>query len=420
MSVTLASAVPENEVKDAISKLTPELGYLLENYGVPPALLAKLGKLGIDSMEVFAQIEPDVTAFRTFAVDDLGLDPKANIANKVALAKLVGAFEAANTRGKRRREEDAEQRVGDLPRKLPRTTHLDLRRSFVSRHRELRDEENPHQSYLESKLQEVEEGEMRAERLCDVLSLADDDGSSSTGFSLASDGTLKARKTSAVKGMAPANSEQLRLKLKVMAHTWEFVRLKVPKDFLLDFDMHLFSDYADWLLGERVAGLSVASPGSGLSCKPSWALVLSFDFEFRKRVAAEANNKPGSFKSYFQAAYADETLYNMKLFVPLSLDAGASAARALASAPSSSSSAPLSGQAPFAEASWSHPFPPLLRRVVRVRVRKVRGKVRETRKARRAKATRRAEVLPVIGRGTSAGSLTVVSALALALASILV
>ena len=359
MAVVLTSPVAEGEVEAAIAKVSPELAFLLQNTGVPPPVVAKIGSLGITSVDIFAQIEPDVSSFRTFASSDLGLDPSKGVPNKIALATLVGAWDSANTRGKRRREEEAEQRVGDHPRKLPRTTHLDLRRAFASRHRELRDEETPHTSYLEAKLQEVEEGEFRAERLCDVLSLADDDGSSTTGLTLAADGTIKARKASAIKGTIPSNSEQLRLKLKLMAHAWEYVRLKVPKDFLADFDLHLYSEYADWLLGDKVAGLCVSSPGSAATCKPSWALVLSFDFEFRKRVAHEANSKKGDLKSFFEAAYKDETLYNTCLLTPLSLDAGASAARALLSSSSLSHPAQSSSSSGFADTSFGVPFPPV-------------------------------------------------------------
>ena len=396
MAVTLTNAVAEADVAAAVAKVSPELAYLFENAGISKEIVAKIGTLGIETMEVFAQIEPTITEFRTFASTDIGLDPKAGVPNKVALAKLVGAWEAANTRGKKRREEEAEQRIGDLPRKLPRSSHLDLRRAFATRHRELRDEEAPHPEYLEGKLQQIEDGDFKAERLCDALCLSDDDGSSATGIMLASDGTVKARKTTSVKGSTPTNSEQLRTRLKVMAHAWEYARLKVPKDYLQDFDLSLFSSYADWLLGEKVAGLSLATPGAQLTCKPSWALVLSFDFDFRKQVAWHANHTPGTLKTWFEKTYADETLYQTKLLTPLSLDAGASAARAMFTSTLSSLTSSSSSSVPPPPPAWSatgvsdtvvsQTFPPLPPGTGKGKKAKGKGKGKDNKKGGKGKS----------------------------------
>ena len=64
-------------------------------------------------------------------------------------------------RGRKRKEEKADQRVGDLPRKLPRSDHTELRKAFTTRHRELDDKLVPHPDYIEAKLRELEDGELK-------------------------------------------------------------------------------------------------------------------------------------------------------------------------------------------------------------------------------------------------------------------
>ena len=329
MALKLSDPVPELEVAEAIQKLAPDFQFLLEGAGVPQALLAKLAKLEIITADIFAMIEPDIKEFRSFCAKDLGVDPAGGVGNKVALAKLANAWETANVRGRKRREEEADQRVGDLPRKLPRTTHLDLRRSFQNRHAELRDDVAPHPDYVETKLQQIEDGELKAERLSEVLAMSDDDGTTTTGLELNQDGTLKAKRTSTTKGQAPRDSEQLRSKLKTMGHMWEYIRLKVPgKTYLSGYDMALWDKYADHLLGEKVLSVSISTASGRVSCKPSWALVLDYDLEFRKKMAWHFNNSTGTLADFMQSTYKDETLYQTKFLTPLSLDAGAAAARA--------------------------------------------------------------------------------------------
>ena len=225
--------------------------------------------------------------------------------------------------------------MGDLSLKLPRTTHLDLRKSFTTKHKELTKEQTPHPDYLEARLQQLEEGEIRTEKLSEVVSLADDDGSPDCGVSLLPDGKLRAKRTSAKKGTMPTDTEEYRQKISLIARTWEFIRLKLPgKPYLQGYEMSLWDNYADFILGEKVAKLELKSGCGGMICRPSWSLVLEFDFEFRDRVSYAFNNKQGTLEEFFNFAYEDSVCYNTKLLTPLAMHAGIAAANAtLANAP---------------------------------------------------------------------------------------
>lgn len=107
----------------------------------------------------------------------------------------------------------------------------------------------------------MEEGELVAERLPEVTAVADDDGNPAIGFLVRTDGTVRARRTSAQKGVMPSSPEEFRAKVRVMAHMWEFLRLRFPdRPLLQGYSQHMWQDCADFILGDRVAGITLARP----------------------------------------------------------------------------------------------------------------------------------------------------------------
>ena len=85
---------------------------------------------------------------------------------------------------------------------------------------------------------------------------------------LKNDGTVVLQK-GRITGALPTNSEELRVKLKVMGIAWGFVRLKYPtRPLLADLSDKLWLDYVDWLLGEDVMGLTVNIDSDDVFFKP--------------------------------------------------------------------------------------------------------------------------------------------------------
>ena len=187
------------------------------------------------------------------------------------------------TRGQKRKAEEAEQRVGDLPRRIPRSVHLNLQRAFEDLHDELEDDEIPHKSYVEAKLDEIDDGERVAELMKDIVCKADGGDVSGLGIILKVDGALKSTKNTAVTGSIPASSEELRRKFKVVANCWEMVRLRMPDlGVLRHYKVELWETYVTWLLGKDICGLTVKNAAGEAIFKPPWSLVLAFDLEVRK------------------------------------------------------------------------------------------------------------------------------------------
>ena len=83
------------------------------------------------------------------------------------------------------------------------------------------------QSYLEALLEQLEEGNMVAEGLNEVISTLEDKGAIAGDLKLSKDGRLRmARGTSSAP--VPTSAEDLRYRYKLMAHHWELARLKLP------------------------------------------------------------------------------------------------------------------------------------------------------------------------------------------------
>ena len=218
MVLVVTNAFGDAEVATEISKLSVDLRFLLETAGVPNQLQAKISSLGITTSDVFAKVVSTEAELRTLLKDDVGMNPTECVPNRVAAAKVCNAWESATVRGRKRKEEEADQRVSDLPRKLPKAGHTELRKAFTARHRELDEKHTPHPAYIEAKLKELEDGELRCEHLTEVISLADDAGEDvNMGVATMTDGVLKVRKSGVPEGSAPGNSEQFRHKIKITA-----------------------------------------------------------------------------------------------------------------------------------------------------------------------------------------------------------
>lgn len=348
MAVVLTAPVAQENVADFIKKLDTELQFLLDGADVPPEVQANIAECGIVSTSIFACIEVDVKEFRDFVKTGLTIDSAGSIPNKVVTAKLINAWEASVTRGRKRREEEAEQRIGDLPRKLPRTSHLELNKAFMKAHGEPKDSETPHPAYVEAKLQQLEDGMLLTETMAEIVSVKDDDDvAPPLGVVLQPDGKLRARRTALKKGSEPKTTEDLRTKFRIVAHMWELLRLRLPgKSYLIGYDMRLWEKYVEYLLGERVYGIDTKSVVSADVCKPPWSLVLEYDVEFRKRFAWAFNNKDGTLETFMKFAYDDTAVYQVRFLSPLSISAGTAAAKAAAEAAGSSGARAVAAHGP--------------------------------------------------------------------------
>ena len=219
--------------------------------------------------------------------------------------------------------------MGDLPRSLPESRHLEHVRAYEQAHRELEDKDIPLPAYIEARLEQIEDGELAAEQLAEVVSRdeAKEDGWGSAR--ILADGTLKLQKGGKSEVKPPANSEELRYRLKLMGIAWEFIRLKFPnKAFLQGLSSDTWSDHAEWLLGEEVYGQTVKNHLGEVVFKPAWHTLLSFDFQARKAAFKLVSVRGSTVADAFRSIRKDHGLLQQHFITPTAVAAGAEAARA--------------------------------------------------------------------------------------------
>ena len=316
----------EEAQDDALKGMETDLSSLLVDIQIPRDIQARIALLGYGGVRVFSRVEDTAEKVRDFVKTDLGVDPSKSPQHRSMAARLVTAWEAARKRVEHRHVHEAEQRVNDLPKILPKSQHLELARAYAQVHRALKDAEAPAASYVEWRLEQFEDGELIPETLKQVVNKAEASADPWGGCAIQSDGTIKLRRGK-VESSMPAKSEELRTKFKVLANHWEFVRLKNPQHPVFKgYTLHMWSDYVDWLLGEEVFENTVKDPQGAVQYRPSWHILLDYEFHVRKHMLHFVNTESKSLYDALTLARDHSPTFIKYFSTPVALAAGAAAA----------------------------------------------------------------------------------------------
>ena len=123
-----------------VAQLSDELGFLWDDANVPQELQARLVQMGFRDLNTWARVDDTVVGVRAFITEEAGLLRRGNDLFRSLVGYLIGTWETAQARGNRKREEEAEQRVGDLPRRLTDERHADIVQGYEDAHHELKEE----------------------------------------------------------------------------------------------------------------------------------------------------------------------------------------------------------------------------------------------------------------------------------------
>jgi len=274
-----------------LSRLEPELSYLLDELEIPEEVQANLSAREIKKIGVFAKVEPTEELFREWLKADLGLNPATSVGERVTVAKMAEAWEASRQRATTSRKLEAEARVSGQTREMLKGVHLALRRACARTHGTVEDRRCPGRAYLENRLEQLDDGELEAEPLSKVTTVAIEQetvsSSVSSGVDVRRDGLLhvvKGKRTAPL----PSGPEQYRAVMKVMALHWEMVHLKgAGRAILKDYTVQVFDRHVDYILGDECHLIGEANPT--MCCGPTWDLLMKYEFEVRKRAIRTVN-----------------------------------------------------------------------------------------------------------------------------------
>ena len=146
------------------------------------------------------------------------------------IAKLLDSWETAGIRGAKKKAEEAEQRIGDLPVRMTAPEHNELVRGYDDAHEEgLEERETPANFVIEAQKAQLQNGSLIAQRLSSVASREETpDEDVDLTPRIRADGSLKITVGKTVTVPLPEDPEDLRYRVKLLGVSWGATAFAVP------------------------------------------------------------------------------------------------------------------------------------------------------------------------------------------------
>ena len=313
----------------ATSDFEAGLAFLLEEKEVPANIQEKMKTAKMTTMTRFILMAGDFEEWRAIFKDEWGLDPAADPDNRLSWVTVMDAWEEAKSRQQEERKADAEARQAGLPKPLGKQPHQLARKAANARFKiTMADRETPAQCTVDKVLAMLEDRHTELMSLMEVLCVEDVEEEPDPGVGIDKNGVIRLRKRPCTVAMPPT-SEELRRRLFLLAMAYAFAYVRMPRrTWLATATPTSSGTYASYLLGNKVLTLSATTATGAAVANPSWAQVLHYDKEIRKK-QAELINDGSDFESALQAASKDTEIREMHLVTPTSVQAALGAVQHL-------------------------------------------------------------------------------------------
>ncbi len=219
--------ITEAEINAAISSMAPRLVFLLEERRVPRPVIAAVGGDDVLTVAQFAKTGRNEEGFYSWLEEDIGIKV-TDQGGRSLQARMADAWEAA-----KRHKEEGETMAGrtramGLQPELQKGDQVALRKQYRELAGTIDDDEYPSYSYLNNRLEELEEGELVAETLDEVTTRQMElrqptDHLGGIAWNKKGEPILKKGK---VRGSLPTDTEGYRRAYRIMKHHWALVRLR--------------------------------------------------------------------------------------------------------------------------------------------------------------------------------------------------
>ena len=315
----MARMVGPITIEEALRLGSSDLRYTLSRNDVKDDLQAHFFEHEINTINKFSSFFRDEEDLVNVLRDDFGLDAAASLQNRAQVASVICAWKDTQTKAKRQSEVEAEMDTREWTKPIPTGDYIQLRTAFFNRFGALEDKKVvPAKEYLEKKLQELENGEFRAETLSEDVSKDEIDPDVLTPM-FDSRGNLSVKKGSSSVPL-PTGPEQLRRRLSIMQNCLMMLAIKhVTHEELKDVTRELFDKYKDYLLGDYVWGLSSTDLQGNQVQTPPWSLVLSYEQAIRKKAFAYMQVETIHFGEVLQKAWKCPVTKERHFITPLAL-----------------------------------------------------------------------------------------------------
>ena len=275
----MAGPIPREE---ALRKGGADLRFTLSRNDVDDDLQAAFFTNGITTIQKFSSFFRSEDDLIEVMRDSFATDAANGLEARAQLASVICAWRETQTKQKRQAEVEAEMDTREWTKPIPTGDYINLRNAFTRVLGKIEDKVIPSKEYMEKKLQELENGEFRAELLSEVVSKDEVDPDIMV-LIFDSKGALSVKKGSTTVAL-PTGPEQLRRRLSVMLHCILMLALKhTNREEIQDMSRDTMERYKDYILGDYVWGLSSTDLQGNQIQTPPWSLVLSYEHAVRKR-----------------------------------------------------------------------------------------------------------------------------------------
>ena len=301
---------------ELIARLEPDFHGLLERKETDKRTQALLAQANCKSLSRFASVADTRAQLRTFTQQTLRLDPAAAA---MEVAALVDAWEAAKVRMEVRHKAEAEASTSNMPIALAKVEVQDLRKKFEVAHYVMEEKVTPAASSLELICDQVENGEFKTMMLVQFLSKEDAEVDP-MGAIIDKSGAVKIKKGYG-ETKEPKSSEEVRQRMKVLAHTYIMAGLKYPQRAVFaGLEPQDFLHYIDYLMGDQVMNLKSEDEKGSVVSTPTLKLVLSYEHQIRKEMVKKMNSGVRQ-KQALEEARKDVSIKERYLLTPMSINA---------------------------------------------------------------------------------------------------
>ena len=279
------AALSEAE-KAFLDKVSPELQFIWSEREIPAIIQSGLGKSGYTTLGVFACMVDQRAELRTVTKTMLGLDPdEVGITaleatdRRVNVARIIDAWETSKKRISERDRIAAEQKASRMPMVLEKTQHVMLRQKYELTHAKMLDSQYPCHAMIERRLEEIQDGEPKAELMSEVIS-AEESVEDIVGAVLDKEGTWKTKRSTKSIPL-PTTSEQLRVRIRILGVSYEIAKYKhITRAWLSTTSPAIWNQHADYILGEDVYGFKLTVQDTIVV--PPWQVVMEYEQQIRK------------------------------------------------------------------------------------------------------------------------------------------
>ena len=300
----------------AIDAASSDLKFHLCEVGVPDDVQAALFHKGFNTLRLFCGLDETRLEVRKAVTTEIGLEHDADTASRKAMALILSAWESARMQVEAEDKMRVESRLGQSQRVVQISAMSAMRKEVEAVCGKLRDSEVPAKSLVAAKLEQLEQGDLQAEDLREVLCLEDKDVDLFSGIIEHGTGNLRIRPGNASVPL-PSCAEELRHRHRLIAVAWLMCRSKHRNvSWLTDDVVEAFRRFTDFILGKHIAGCPLML--QGVARVPAWKLVLAFEQEARKKAYQLVRDGDAATLSQgLELACKSSELVNLHFLMPL-------------------------------------------------------------------------------------------------------